>query len=358
MASTILDQPQKLSRRDPEGMLQKVMDLPFHCQDARYRVLNHPPVLRAKGIQSVVLSGLGGSAIGGDILRTFLWKSAPFSVTVNRHYELPGWVTRKTLVVCSSYSGNTEETLSVFRQVLARKIPMLVMASGGKLLEQARRLKLPFCEMPGGLPPRAAFGYSFFTLLTALESLGLLPSQEKSFEETLENLTRLSEAYGVLKGTRENPAKQLAKFLHGRLPVLYAGQDHMDSVALRWKCQLNENAKQLALANVVPEMNHNEVLGFSFSNPISRNMAVVLLKHPQEDHPQIKKRFGILRGILQGRTAGVREVEAQGKSLLAQMLSLIYLGDFVSVYLAYLKGIDPTPIKLIDQFKKQLSRGH
>ncbi len=341
---------------DPENMLQKVLDVPFHCQDSRYRVLNHPPKLSTKGIRQVLVSGLGGSAIGGDILKTLVWKSAPFSVTVNRHYELPGWVGRDTLVVCSSYSGGTEETLSVFRQALAQRLPILAVSSGGELLARAKKLRLPYCELPGGLPPRAALGYSFFALLTALERLKLLPSHEADFEETMELLVRLGQDYGWLVPAAKNPAKQLAAFFHRKLPLIYGGQDHLDSVAYRWKCQFNENSKQVALSGVVPEMNHNEVLGFTQAEPLSKKMAALLLRHPQADHPQINRRFDILRGILKTRTAGVREVKAQGKSLLAQMMSLIYLGDFTTVYLAYLKGIDPTPIRLIDQFKAQLAK--
>jgi glucose/mannose-6-phosphate isomerase len=342
---------------DPEGMLQKVLDVPFHCQDARYRVLNHPPKLSTKGIRQVLVSGLGGSAIGGDILKTLVWKSASFSVTVNRHYELPGWVGRDTLVVCSSYSGGTEETLSVFKQALAKRLPILAISSGGELLARGKKLKLPYCELPGGLPPRAALGYSFFTLLTAFESLKLIPSQEDDFQETMELLVRLAQDYGWFAPTPKNLAKQLAVYFHNKLPLVYGGQDHLDSVAYRWKCQFNENSKQVALSGVVPEMNHNEVLGFTQAELLSKKMAAILLRHPQADHPQISRRFDILKGILKARTAGVREVKAQGKSLLAQIMSLIYLGDFVTVYLAYLKGIDPTPIQLIDQFKVKLAKG-
>lgn len=350
-----LDPSSKLAPLDPSGMLQMILDVPFHCQDARYRVLDQPPKLNAKGIKSVLLSGLGGSAIGGDVLRTLTWKQASFALSVNRHYELPGWVGKDGLVVCSSYSGNTEETLSVFKQALARKAKILVLSSGGQLLEQAKKKKLAYCQVPGGLPPRAAFGYSFITLLTALESLKLLPSYEEDFQETMGLLVGLAQRYGQMAPTARNPAKQLALFLHDKLPVFYAGQDHFDSVVLRWKCQMNENSKQVALIGVLPEMNHNEVLGFTKNEPLSKKMAVVLLRHSQ-DHPQIGKRFEILKGILKSKVAGVREARSEGKSLLAQMMSVLYLGDFVSLYLAYLKGIDPTPIAIIDQFKKQLSR--
>ncbi len=345
-----------LSKLDPSDMLQKIMDLPFHCQDARYRVAARPPSLKTGAIRNIVVSGLGGSAIGGDILKSLVWKKAPFSITVNRHYELPAWAGKDTLVICSSYSGGTEETLSVFKRALARRHPLLVVSSGGELLARARGKKLACCEIPGGLPPRAALGYSFFTLLTALESLRLLPSYEEDFQETMELLVRLSQDYGWLKPPPQNPAKRLAEFLLGRLPVLYGGQDHFDSVAYRWKCQLNENSKQVALAAVVPEMNHNEVLGFSSADALTRRMAVVLLRQPLGDHPQIQRRFDILKGLAGPKTAGVWEVKAQGRSLLAQMMSVIYLGDFVSLYLAYLRGTDPTPIGLIDRFKKQLAR--
>jgi glucose/mannose-6-phosphate isomerase len=357
MPNLLLDQPHMISALDPSGMLQNILDVPFHCQDARYRVLNHPPRLKANGLRHIVISGLGGSAIGGDILRTLSWKSSSFSITVNRHYELPGWAGKDALVVCSSYSGNTEETLSVFRQALAQKIKILVLSSGGKLLEQAKKKKIPYCEVPGGLPPRAAApGYSFITLLTALEQGGLLPSQEDSFQESMGLLVDLAQQYGLMRPTDKNPAKQLALFFFGKLPLLYAGQDYFESVALRWKGQLNENAKQIALMNMIPEMNHNEILGFSFAEPLSRKMAGLLLRHPQGDHPQIARRFDILKGILQSKTAGVKEVQAQGKSLLAQMFSVIYLGDFVSFYLACLKGVDPTPNVLIDALKEKLNK--
>ena len=356
MSSSVLDQPSKLALLDPRHMLQMVMDVPFHCQDARYRVLNHPPRLRASAIRHVVISGLGGSAIGGDTLRAFLWKTAPFSITVNRHYALPAWVDKNTLVICSSYSGNTEETLSVFQQAILKKIPVLIVSSGGELLRQAQKRKLPFCALPGGLQPRAALGYSFITLLTALETLGMVPSYEADFQEAMSLLVQLSQEYGFMKPSAKNPAKQLARFFHGKLPIIYGGQDHFDSVAYRWKCQFNENAKQIALMNVISEMNHNEVLGYSFSEVLTKKMAVVLLRHPGADHSQIARRFDILKKFIQSKTGGVREVKAQGRSVLAQMLSVIYLGDFVTVYLAYLKGIDPTPTILIDEFKTQLSR--
>lgn len=355
---SLLDRPIHADHLDPSGMLQNVMDIPFHCQDARYRVLRRPPRLNPRGIRHIIVAGLGGSAIGGDILRTLVWKETPYSINVDRHYELPGWAGKDALVICSSYSGNTEETLSVFRQALARRCPLMIMSSGGELLRQAGRRNLPFCQVPGGLLPRAAApGYSFMSLLTALECTGFLRSYEDDFQEAMGLLTALAPSYGWANPTARNAAKRLAAALLGKLPLLYAGQDHFESVALRWKGQLNENAKQLALMGMLPEMNHNEILGFTRSEPLSKKMAVLLLKNPQGDHPRISRRFELLKRTIRPRVASIHEVRAQGRSLLAQMLSAIYLGDFVSVYLAYLKGIDPTPIGLIDRFKKWLTLG-
>lgn len=356
MPHPILDQPHRLTRLDPSDMIRKVLDLPAQFQDARSRVLAHAPRLSPKGVKQVIVSGLGGSAISGDLLRSLTWKKAPFAVTVNRNYLLPAWAGKDSLVVAASYSGGTEETLSVFRQARARRLRILALTSGGALEARARQAKVPVLSFPGGLPPRAALGYSFATLLTALETLGLLPSFQADFDETLEGMTRLASLYGPLSPTARNPAKLLALFLKDKLPVIYAGQDHLDSVGLRWKTQLNENAKQMALLNLVPEMNHNEILGYAFPEKLTRRMAVVLLGHPQGDHPRIRRRLELVKGLVAPKAAGLTEIKAQGRSLLAQMISLVYLGDFTSVYLAYLKKVDPTPTPLIDELKNMLAR--
>ena len=166
----------------------------------------------------------------------------------------------------------------------------------------------------------------------------------------------LAGRYGLTSPLKGNEAKQLALFLYRKFPVIYAGQDHLEAAAFRWKCQIHENAKQAALMGVVSEMNHNEISGFTTVDELTRKMAVVLLRHPQGDHPRVAKRFDLLKKVLKGKTGGVREVRALGKSLLAQMLSVLYLGDFVSVYLAYLKGVDPSAVDLIEGFKKLLNR--
>jgi len=341
---------------DPSGMIRKVMDLPLQCRDARARILKAPPRLDVRGVGNILVTGLGGSAIGGDILRTLIAGKSRLPVVVNRHYVLPAWVGPRTLVVCSSYSGGTEETLSAFGDAVRKRARILVVSSGGPITARARRRRIPVCIVPSGYPPRSAFGYSFFTLLTALETLGLVPSHERDFREAMALMERMSAGLAPHAPSARNEAKRLALFLHGRLPIVYAGQGPMESVALRWKGQLNENAKQVAVGNVVPEMNHNEVVGFTNPQPLLKGTAVVFLRDPRGDHPQVGRRFDILRGLLAARTAGVREAKAQGRSVLGRMMTLLYLGDFTSVYLAYLKRVDPTPVEIIDRFKKALSK--
>lgn len=351
----LLDRPDAFRLLDPSGMIRKVMDLPLQCRDARRRVQEARPRLDVRGVRQVLVTGLGGSAIGGDILRGLVSRAARVPVSVNRHYVLPAWVGRETLVVASSYSGNTEETLSAFDDALRRRARILVVSSGGAITARARQRKIPVCAVPGGYPPRSAFGYSFVTLLTALESLGLVPSHERDFSEAMTLMEGLSTEFAPHAPSRLNEAKRLATFLHGRLPVVYAGQDFTETVGVRWRGQFNENSKQVALLNVLPEMNHNEVVGYTNSDPLMRRAAVVLLRDPKGDHPQVARRFGILKPLLARRTAGVREAHARGCSVLARMMTLIALGDFTSVYLAYLKRVDPTPVEVIDRLKKALA---
>ena len=356
MSTSTLDDPKVSARIDPGGMIRHVTALPRQLAEAREAVRSAPPRLPASAkVREVVVTGLGGSAISGDILKSVFWKSSPIPLSVNRFYELPGHVGPGSLVVCASYSGNTEETLSAFHQSLKRKAHVLVLSSGGKLMEEAAQRGLPFCRMAGGLPPRAAFGTAFGTLLTALEALKLAPDLSHDYREAVGVLERLSGEWGSAHTSSRNDAKRLALFIHKRLPVIYAGADLLEAVAYRWRCQINENAKEAALSAVIPEMNHNEILAYSAATTETRRLAVISLRD-ESDHPQVKRRFELIRELLTGRAAGVREARAHGGSTLSRVLSLVLMGDYVSVYLAYLKGVDPTPIPFIDLLKKRLSQ--
>lgn len=354
MSASLLDDPKTLTRLDPGGMIRLVESFPKQLSEAREAVKAATPRLSAAGVRDVVVAGVGASAIAGETVRSLTWKSAPFTVSVQRSYDLPAHVGKDSWVVCSSYSGNTEETLSAFHQAIKRKAKVLALTSGGKLWAEATAHKIPVCRLPAGLPPRAAFGYSFGTLWTALEAGKLIPESGAPYREAVGVLERLAAAWGPAQGASRNDAKRLAVFLHRRFPVVYAGTDLMEALATRWRCQLNENAKEAALSASVPEMNHNEILAYSAATHETRRLAVIFLRD-EADHPQVQKRFDLMRDLLTGRAAGVREARAHGGGPLARVLSLTLLGDYVSLYLAYLKGVDPTPIPFVDLLKKRLA---
>jgi len=309
---------------------------------------------RAGGISRVILTGLGGSAIGGDLLRAYLSSELPIPFLVNRNYTLPECAGRTTLVIVSSYSGDTEETVSAYREALKRRAKILCISSNGATERLARAKRNTFIKIPGGLPPRAALGYSFFPMLVTLSRIGLIPDKSRDMRETLAIIRRKTEEYGNPQSA-DNTALTLAHQLRGRLGVLYSATDHLDAVATRWRCQLAENAKTLASANTLPEMNHNELVGWKALGPQMADMQVIFLRD-RVDHPRTSTRIDITKEILASHTSHITEVWSEGRSLLARMFSLICLGDWTSFYLAILHGEDPTPIAVIDYLKNALMK--
>jgi len=352
----ILDNTLQLRKLDPQEMLSVVGETPAQCRAARADGLAAPVDKKIlKKIDGLIFSGVGGSAIGGDFVAAYLRPNVPFPVVVNRNYDLPGWVSRNTLVICSSYSGNTEETLNVFHQAVERRSKLLIVASGGELLRQAKLRRASVCELPIGFQPRAALSHSYVKILSILEKAGLKLSLKGDFEEGMDLLERLSGQYHESIPLKKNPAKQLAAFWLDKTPILYAGEGYA-AMAYRWKCQLNENAKQIAVCGSVPEMNHNEILGYTASPGLLRKASVLFLRSRLHDHVRVQKRFDIMKTILRREKMDLREVWMEGRSVLAQTLATIYLADYASVYLALLKKIDPESVGLIDELKTRMAR--
>jgi glucose/mannose-6-phosphate isomerase len=259
----ILDQPDKWDALDPGGMYNRIYGFPEQVAEAVQigGDADVPKPARGK-IRNIVVAGLGGSAIGGDLVRTYLaeWLKVPMIVV--RDYVLPAFVDEHTLVLVSSYSGNTEETLSAYSQAQEQGAKLLVFTTGGKLAERAKKDGHPVVTLPGGLMPRAALGYSFFPMLIALERMGLAPDQEAAITETRELLAERTSLLSRTSSQENNPAKQAASAWHRHIPIIYGGTVRFDAVAYRIKCQIAENAKQLAFVNVFPEFNHNELVGY------------------------------------------------------------------------------------------------
>jgi glucose/mannose-6-phosphate isomerase len=347
-----IDQP-LLARLDPAGMGKIIADFPGQCRQAIEIARKADVKLPRTAYRNIVICGMGGSAIAGDILASCLADLVPSAILVQRNYGLPGWVGQDDLVIASSYSGETEETLSDFEEALKRRSTVAAITSGGKLKERCLSGGLPFITIPGGLPPRGALGYSFFSLLGLFISSGLVSDQSGALDETMDILKKLSGDYSADKPGRENKAKQIAGDIYGYLPVVYASSDLLAPVARRWANQLNENAKILSYWAVMPELCHNEIVGWEKLPEVGSKAKIFFLQDPG-DHPRNSLRFEVLQGIIDPQSGGIIKIQSQGRSQLARMFSLLYLADFISYYLALLNEVDPMPVKRIDRLKSVL----
>ncbi len=343
-----------IQRYDRSEFRQLLIDFPKQVEDAVRIGKKFSPPNKRLHINNIVVSGLGGSAIGGDLLRSYLAGEITIPFVVNRHYCLPEFVDGRTLVVISSYSGNTEETIAAHADAKKRKARVLCISSNGETAQMAKKFKQPLITIPKGYPPRAALGYSFFPMLMAFTKMKLIKPREADIKETISMLKKKSKEYGALSD--KNPAFRLAKQLFMKLPIIYTAAERFDVVNLRWRGQIAENAKQLAFGHVLPEMNHNELVGWKVLRRMMEEDMVVLFLRDKFDHERVQLRMNITKDIVNQYASKVIEVHSEGKSLLTRMFSLIYLGDWVSYYLAILNGVDPTPVKVIDYLKNELGK--
>jgi glucose/mannose-6-phosphate isomerase len=341
-------------RLDPANMLEHLHGLPQQCHTAWHKAKDFELPGDYASIDKVVILGMGGSAIGGSLLRNFISRLTKPIVFVTRDYDLPAFVDERTLVIASSYSGNTEETLSAFSQALERKCKKLAMTTGGKLKTLAQNAKVPVFVIDHASQPRAAIGYSFIPLIAFLQKLGFLKDEMAEVEAMTRDLENLLRELKETVPISSNPAKQLAAKLQGKIAMIY-GAGILSAVARRWKTQINENSKSWAFHETFPELNHNAVVGYQFPAELASKLYVVLLRCPSL-HPRTLIRYEVTCELLKQNSISHQLIDSQGKSELSQMMSLIYLGDWVSYYLAILNETDPTPVKAIDYLKKRLSQ--
>lgn len=307
-----------------------------------------------KKYEVIVFSGLGGSAIGADFIKSYLEDEITLPIIVNRDYSIPAMVNKNTLFIVSSYSGNTEETLSAYNAARKKGAAILVLSSNGKLLNSAIKDGFPFIRIPGKLPPRCALAYGTIPFLNLFSDLGLISSKRREIKEAEELMSRMGKKLRGACPKIKNQAKKIAAAIYKKFPVIYGASHNVGAVATRWRGQLAENSKTLSSSHLLPEMNHNEIVGWVYPKRILRKFIVLLLRD-EGDHPRNKKRMAITRSIIKKTGTGVIEVESKGKGLLARLFSLIYIGDWVSFYLAILNNIDPTPVDRITYLKKKLS---
>jgi len=329
--------------------------MPELCRQAWQMAMNFNLPPDYSRVNKVVISGMGGSAIGGDLVSSLVAAEARLPILICRDYALPAFVDAETLVIVSSYSGMTEETLSSFEQALETEAKKLVITTDGKLKTVAERRNIPVFSFDYKAQPRAALPFSFLPILGFLQKLGFLSDKSADVTEAVKVLQELSRKIDEGVPLPHNPAKQVAQRLYGYLPVIY-GAGILSEVARRWKTQFNENSKAWAFHEVFPELNHNAVVGYQFPPELAGKVAVVLLRSAHLPE-RIQLRYQITCKLLDQYKVDYQFVDGEGSSALSQMMSLVLFGDYVSYYLAMLHKIDPTPVKALDYLKEQLSKG-
>ncbi len=352
MPTSILDDLNGMCKIDKSNMIGFCVDVANHYVESAKNTQKIR--LEYQNPQNVIIAGMGGSAIGGEILKDYSRATAKVPIEISREYCLPNYANKKSLVILASYSGDTEETLSSFLDAIKRECMVFCVSSGGELINYAKKLKVPYVQVRAGMPPRAAFPHMLLPLLTILEKTKCAPSSTEDFSEATRLLEKVSTNNAPEKSSNENFAKTLARNLQGVAPVVY-GFGIYRGVALRFKQQFNENAKVPAKWETFSELNHNETMGWEKPEKLAKSYAVVFLRDKSEPL-EIRSRIETTKNLMQPNLPKMFEVWAQGKSNLAKILSTILIGDFTSVYLAMLRGIDPTPVNTVSKMKDQIER--
>ena len=353
MDTAVIESVERIRAADPEDMLGRIKELPKQIQGA-WQVTRAAQLPPAYGdVRNITVIGMGGSAIGGDLAAALLADELKVPMSVHRDYGLPAYIGRDSLVIASSYSGNTEETLSAFEEARKRGAKVLALTTGGTLATQARAANYPVVTFSYKARPRATLGYSLGLVLGSLTRLGLIRDLSADIDAAVADLAKLEER--VHEGARTNDAKKLAIELYGRVIFAY-GAGVMGVMARRVKGQWNENAKNWSAYDVMSELNHNAVVGFP--NPqIAREAITVLLLRSDRDNPRHKIRFDVTRELLDRASIQHKTLQFGGTNMLSEVLQMTLFTDYVSFYVALLNGADPSPNTAIDYLKDRLAKG-
>jgi len=341
------------SQIDPQDMFDAIYHFPDQIKEAIDIGKNIVLKIKYENCRNIVLTGMGGSAIGGDIVKTLLNDELKIPFYINRNYTLPNWVNENTLVICSSYSGNTEESLSAYNDAVEKKAMICGISTGGELTENLKNRGFDVIKIPGGLQPRAALAYSFVPLLYLLNKVGIASdSILDDLAKSVSALEQKRETYSI--GESDKPIFKMAKEIYGMIPIIYGVTDTTGVVALRWKGQICENSKMLAYHNELPELNHNEIVGWG-NNPDLLNELSVIWLRDKFDNERIKARQDITKQILNDMDIMQHEIRAEGETKVERMLDLIYFGDWLSYWCAILHDTDPSPVEKINKLKEALA---
>lgn len=343
----ILDNANVLAQRDPENTLNVIAE-EWKQVALNLTINNIPSTL--KPVKNIVIAGMGGSGLASDMVKD--WLDLPVPSEVVKGYDLPGYINEDTLVVASSFSGNTEETLSALEQAFERNAQIVVITKGGKLLEHAQSHGLPYVQMEWDYQPRMGMFINLNALVRLLTLYSVLPTTcSEGLASTGSWLEEETKQWLKDVSFESNSAKQLAAWCAGKTPICYAGT-HIKSLAYKWKISFNENSKNVSFHNEYPEFNHNEFIGWS-SHPVEKPFAIILLTS-SFDHPRIQKRFELSERLLSGKRPVAKIIELKGETKLQQMLWGAVYADFVSTYLAILNGVDPMKVELVEKLKLEM----
>jgi glucose/mannose-6-phosphate isomerase len=347
-----LDDIEAMGKLDTQNMMGEIDNLPNQLESA-YNAGLKLPTPDPTGVQYIIISGMGGSAIGADLLASFLAPSCRLPIIVHRDYDLPQWAQGpEVLVIASSHSGNTEETLSSFTRAITKGCKAMAITTGGKLAEEAKGAGVPLWIFEHAGQPRAAVGFSFGLLLAAIFRMGLIPSPDFDVNQAVQSMKRQQENLKLIVPVSNNPAKRLAGQLHGRLISIF-GADFLAPVARRWKGQMSEVAKSWAQFEYLPEADHNTLAGLVNPAKELEHAMFLFLKAPS-DHPRNSLRIDLTRQIFMQEGMNTDVIEAKGEIPLAHMWTTLHLGDYTAYYLAMSYGVDPTPVAAIQNLKREM----
>ena len=350
-----LDDIKFFSEIDKSDMLGAVEKLPEQIKEAK-DIVNSTTLGGFYKIDNIIISGMGASSISGDIIHSYLRDKIDIPIFVSRQYDLPKWVNKNTLVISQSYSGNTDETLSSFKHAYQKRSKIIGISSGGKLEEFCKKREISHIKIPSDYAPRAAIGYSLFTALYSLEKIGILKTNlESEIEETITILMECLNNNKRETPENENLSKQLAKKIFNTIPQVF-GFNFYFPIAKRWCTQFNENSKVICGYSEVSECNHNEIIGWSLNPEVAKYFTCILFRDPESESIYMSKRLDFMKKLFSDLSKNVIEIHAHGKKRLAKMMYLLYLGDFISCYLAIIRKIDPTPVDAIMELKNELSK--
>ena len=344
--------PDAIAAVDTSDLLTDIVGLPEHLRDAKWKV-ESAQLSPWDSPGGLIVAGMGGSGVGGLLARAMLGDHASRPILSVREYGLPAWTTPDTTVLCASYSGNTEETLACYEAAGALGATRVAVTSGGRLAELARADGVPVIPVAGGFQPRAAVAYMTVAALEVARLCGAGPRMGAEIDVAADHLEQLVVEWGA-EGAEDSEAKTLARALHDSVPVI-AGSGLTTPIAYRWKTQFNENAKIPAFTHELPELDHNEVVGWQGAPALGRFAAIFL--DDSDSHPRVQERIALTRELIGEHASGTFRIQSRGHTTVERVLSLVLLGDLVSLYVAVLRGTDPTPVDALETLKQRLADG-